>query len=478
MKLAPQISYSRTFLFRWAVIALLIKASLFGYFFTQFNQYTDPNWIEAGIAVKTGDTFGYIDPAEDFVQGKGYTSFCRMPGFLPIYAPFSFVLGQTGAFVGVVVFQFFTSVLSILLLAAIAARWIRAEWTFGAVVLLYSISSFVSIWDHYLMSDSFSTSFMIFSLYLLIRFVDSGRWMLLVWSGLFLAWTIFFRQVSLVLVPVYAMLIWFYWTEKLVKRTSALVMFSLPLVLSLGAWTYYNYKKSDRFIPLIASVGECYSTYTPQLLAIDKLIIDWGEDYLRWSQGSLAHWYLWEPWENRDIVLPERLFTSQCNSDSLHALRANYVVFLRDSSAQVREEAGAKVLASVKRFSDAYREEKKLDFYVVNRFRQLRMFLFPTRLDNMPGPAFAQMNALQKGVKLGYYALFVLINLFGVFATVFAFFKQGKNALFWLALPWSFIVPLAVLLGYTEQRYFVPVYPFMLVLAVWFWAFLRKQAMR
>jgi hypothetical protein len=136
------------------------------------------------------------------------------------------------------------------------------------------------------------------------------------------------------------------------------------------------------------------------------------------------------------------------------------------------------VLASVKRFSDAYRKERKLDFYVVNRFRQLRMFLFPTRLDNMPGPAFAQMNVLQKGVKLGYYALFVLINLFGVLATVFAFFKQGKNALFWLALPWSFIVPLAVLLGYTEQRYYVPVYPFMLVLAVWFWAFLRKQAMR
>lgn len=476
MKLAPQITYSRAFLFRWTAIVLFIKAVLFAYFFTQFRAYTDESWIVSEVAVKTGDTFGYIDPAEDFVQGNGYTSFCRMPGFLPVYAPLSYIFGQSGAFVGVVVFQFFTSVLSVLLLASIAARWIRAEWTFGAVALLYSLSSFVSIWDHYLMSDSFSTSFMIFSLYLLIRFVDSGSWRALVWSGFFLAWTIFFRQVSLVLVPVYAMLIWWYWPHSWFKRGFALVVFSLPLVLSIGAWTYYNFKKSERFIPLIASVGECYSTYTPQLLAIDKMIIDWGEDYLRWSQGSLAHWYLWEPWENRPIHIPERLLTSQCNLDSLYTLRANYVIFLQDSNLVARERAGAKVLASVERFSTAYKQEKKFDFYITNRFRQLRMFLFPSRLDNMPGPAFGAMNVLQKGVKLGYYALFLLINLCGVLATVLALYKQRQHALFWLALPWSFIVPLAVLLGYTEQRYFVPVYPFMLILAIWFVAFLRKQA--
>jgi hypothetical protein len=317
---------------------------------------------------------------------------------------------------------------------------------------------------------------MIFSLFLLIRFVDTGSKKYLIWSGVFLAWTIFFRQVSLVLVPVYAMLICFYWSEKFWFKVQALFLFGLPLVLSLGAWTYYNYKKSDRFIPLIAPVGECYSTYTPQLLAIDKMIIDWGEDYLRWSQGSIAHWYLWEPWEERPIHFQDRLFTSQCNLDSLHVLRENYVVFLRDSSEVNREEAGQKVLRSVERFSAAYKAEKKFDYYLVNRFRQLRMFLFPSRLDNMPGPAFSSMNVLQKVVKLGYYLLFIAVNALACLATLFAFFRDRGKSLFWLALPWSFIVPLAVVLGYTEQRYFVPVYPFVVLLSVWFLAFLRKQA--
>ena len=78
------------------------------------------------------------------------------------------------------------------------------------------------------------------------------------------------------------------------------------------------------------------------------------------------------------------------------------------------------------------------------------------------------MNVLQKIVKSGYLLLLLLINGFALMSVLLALIQRRFVILAFALLPLGIALFLALLLGYIEQRYLVPVYPFFLVLAVWF----------
>jgi hypothetical protein len=459
---------TRAFLIKWLLIVLTIKGVLFTYFTFQFHAYAREKQIHSGIAIAMGDTRNYYVPAEEFTRNGNYNSACRMPGLLPFYVPVSWLFGQEPAFVAIIIFQFFLSVLSVLLLAIIAARIFPQRYVFEITAIIYALSTFVSIWDHTLMSDSFSTSFLIFSAFSLSSFLQHKHFKHLLLAGIWLAWAIFLRQITVILLPLYCLILFQNIKDGFGKYIVRCALLASPIVISVGAWTYRNYVKEHQFIPFIKPVADCYETYTPQFLAVNQLLLAWGEDIQYWIPNTPANWFVSAKKETQLFERSRSLETSSCTTDSIMALQHAYNTFRTTEDSLQKELSGTYVLTKTKVYRAEYINEKPLDFLVMNRLKMFKEFVFPSRLDNMPGPAFDKMSLLQKAIKLGYFALLLFVNALGVIASFYLLFKRRWKQLSFVAIAWSFVIVLAIVLGFIEQRYLVPSYPFFLIAAVGF----------
>jgi hypothetical protein len=468
---------TRTFIRKWILIILAIKLVLFGYFAINFQHHWDADRIYNGVAIGAGDTGTYYEPAQDILRGEGYSSICRMPGIVPIYVPLSAIFGVQMAYVIVVILQFLCSVLSVLLLAIIAARLFGSKRAFLFTAIAFSFSTFVSIWDHYLMSDSFSTSFIIFSLFYITQFSISQKLKHLMIAGLFMAWSVFFRQIVLVAYPVAALIIFTALSINWRRAFIGCISFGLPLVLSIGIWTAYNYKKEQRFIPLVAPFTECFKVSNTSVMALAKLVISWGGDSQPWVNGTPSNWFLVDSANVKPPVSPG-VYTSVYNEDSLRILKKNYRDFAFSGNPELSQAASEKVIASANRYYASYKKEHFFDFLLLNRIKLTSKFIFPKRIDNLPGPPLAKMNILQKAVKGVSLIALLGINVLGLLGLLLVLWRRHFKLLAWALVPWTFILALSSLLGFIEQRYLTPSYPFMLLFAVYFILFIGQWKTR
>jgi hypothetical protein len=99
----------------------------------------------------------------------------------------------------------------------------------------------------------------------------------------------------------------------------------------------------------------------------------------------------------------------------------------------------------------------------LNRLRHAQQLLVPLRIDNLPGPAFHEMNVFEKIIKIFYLVLFTVVVIGGMLVMVGLFFTRNNSERWWWMLPLGLVFALTMILGFVEQRYLVPVYPFMIV---------------
>ncbi|MFM9986879.1 MAG: glycosyltransferase family 39 protein [Flavobacteriales bacterium] len=460
--------FSKKDLRKWTLIALVIKLFMFGWFAFNVYHYWEAGKVHHVIAAVQGDTKTYYNPAEDFVQGNGYTSICRMPGILPIYAPFSYFFGQPTAKVSMIVIQFFCSVISVVLLGWIASVLFRNKKAMSLTILLYGVSTFVSIWDHFLMSDSLSISFLIFSIFFLIRYLQAGRLITVLWSGLFITWSVFLRQIDVVVIPVAGIILIVYQWKHFGRIFKSAFVFALPFVFFIGTWTYYNYQKTSRIIPLIAPFDECFKITSEQLNAIGDLVRAWGENSVHWTEGGSAQWLLTNDYKGSTPPVSPDVFTSRYNLDSLIQLKTDFGRFQKMEIPSQKDSLGMSLLERATAHKRSYVEENSFDYYFLNRIQLIRRFVFPGYIDNVPGPPYQQMNVLHKGVKGASLLMLMIVSLLGILGTVTVLLKRDLQLILWLGIPWSILFVLACILGYIEQRYLAPVYPFFLIFGVYF----------
>jgi hypothetical protein len=60
------------------------------------------------------------------------------------------------------------------------------------------------------------------------------------------------------------------------------------------------------------------------------------------------------------------------------------------------------------------------------------------------------------------------VNIAGLLATIYALYRKHWHMLVVAIIPWILIITLAGIMGYIEQRYLVPAYPFFIILLVYF----------
>ena len=439
------------------ILALVVfKCLIFSYLVFQYANYWESGTVE-GLAVHAGDTSGYFNPAESLAQGAGYSSICRMPAFVPIYSAVSAVFNPYIAFQFVILLQCVFGILSVIWVARIAAHLGQNKRAYYIAGIIYASSLLIAVWDSMLLSDSLGNSFLILAFYLAIRFKNELTWKLVFWSSLFLTWSIFFRQIHVLFIPVLYFL--------LLKRThffKSSILFGIPLFLAFGSWTAYNYSKTNRFIPLVDSFSSCYGYMPEELIAIRDLVIAWGEDCQPWVPNSASNYLIAK---DGCTISPsvERHYTTAYGAQEMKRLKEDYHRFYYELEGISKDSLGNEIISRARKYKSVYMHEHPSDYYVLNRFRLMKQFLFPARIDNIPGPAFAQMNVIQKGVKVGSYALLLLVNALALVLFIPVILKDLKNR-WWLITGWLLFFVLGGVLGFIEQRYLVSCYFFFTII--------------
>jgi hypothetical protein len=380
-----------------------------------------------------------------------------MPAFVPIYSWFSALFNPYAAYQFVVVLQFLLGVCSVVWVARIAGHLAQNKSAYYIAGIIYASSLLIAVWDAMLLSDSLGNSFLVLGFYLAIRFKNEMNWKLVFWSSLFLTWSIFFRQIHVLFIPV----LYFLMLKKEVFFKSSL-LFAIPILLAFGSWTAYNYSKTNRFIPLVDSFSSCYGYMPEQLVAIRDLVIAWGEDCQPWVPNSASN-YLIAKDGCTSSPLNERHYTTAYGAAEMKQLKEDYHRFYYDLQGTQKDSLGNEILSRARKYKQVYAHEHPSDYYILNRFRLMKQFLFPARIDNIPGPAFAQMNIIQKGVKVGSYALLLLVNALALVLFIPVILKDLNNR-WWFITGWLLFFVLGGVLGFIEQRYLVPCYFFFTII--------------
>jgi hypothetical protein len=468
MKHPRFIASIRTVSWKWWAVVILLKATLFLWYAEQFRLYYQPDMVVAGWAIETNDTYGYYEPLQDAAEGRGYSTACRMPALLPVYVPAAYWFSPEVAKLTIVFIQWAMSVVSCILLALMATSWFRTERIFGVVAVVYAGSSFVSIWDHYLMSDSLSVSLFILSCYLLMHYLYEGKNSRLILSALFLVWSLFFRQIMIIVLPVYAGILLLDRSQPLLSRWRSAAIFCIPFVVFIGVWGSWNHQRSGKWTWLVTPLHQCYETYSLPSIGMSEMIIDMGQDYLSWSEGSLSQWMFAGDYRGERIPYLEQVQTTQLTADSLILLRNEFAQYRTLSKGDpLKEELEQSLLEKQNRFVLYYKTEHSFDYYIINHFRHLRRFLWSNRLDNLPGPAASEMNIVQFALKAGFYILLLTLSTLGTAGLILVLFAPRHRLFAWAFFAGAFLFTLGFWFGYSEQRYLAPVYPFLIIFSLY-----------
>lgn len=452
---------------KWLALALFIKGALFAYFAIEFQHNWEAKHIQNGVVIFYQDSYTYYIPVEEWVDGKGYRGACRMPGFLPIYAPLYSVFGASTARLIMIVLQVLMDVLTTYLLALFAYRMRSDRRVFLWTFTLAALSSFVSVWNNYAVSDSWAVSTLILAFYCLQRYGAFHQSRHLLWAGVWMCWSIFFRPIHLLALPVVAIhLVALHGAmlRNFKRLWIAGLAFIAPLTVCIGLWTWRNQEVYQKWIPLQDDPSACYYNLQDYHLALRDNILAWGMDFQEWSRHTEFAWFL-DSTDHRACPLPNRVYTTYFNADSLQVLKDNYHQALATEDHNPEAFAGyrAQVMQSAKAFQESYVEERPFDFYLINRFRLLRLFLFSGRVDNLPLPARQDMNVLQFAFKVACLAMLTIVLVLGMAGAVLVLWRGPSVDRWLLVYPLLHIAILGAVLGYAEQRYLTPAYPFLVV---------------
>ncbi|MFM7105603.1 MAG: ArnT family glycosyltransferase, partial [Flavobacteriales bacterium] len=261
-----------------------IKLLIGIFLLVEFNFNYPESRIHKGIAVTVADTHTYLLPIENLIDFGTPLFPCRMPGHLLIYGPAYALLGKEWGTAILVLIQFVFCAISTLFIARIAYMLGGGKRAYNAVLLLYSMSTFISVWDFVLSADSFSISLMITAVYMLLTYRESRqKWRMLVF-GLAMSGSIFFRQIAVVVLPLLIIHVYRISKEHGWKDSFKAILLGagIPFVM-FTSWTLYNFQNHNKFIPLVLPLHECSGAFTMERMKVAEMLNNWGLDLIHWK---------------------------------------------------------------------------------------------------------------------------------------------------------------------------------------------------
>lgn len=450
------------------LVSIIVKTLLFGV----FNHYYDLNngrKNKVGIFISGADTKSYFEPIENLVKGNGYSidgyhSAFRMPGLLPIYGPLYALFSSSLASEFFVILQILADSISAWMIFMIMLGSFNFPLFYSLLGwTLYMISSNVSCYNHYGLTETFAAFSFTAFFFFLLKYLQESRNKFIFLSGLFITWFIFLKPVGVVFLPFLAIAALYSVLRKKKKIKQLLVsacIFILPFGIFESAWIIRNYITLKRFIPLTSVL---YSTDANS--SLKKLFRTTGLTFQAFSGNDHMTWFApkndpyFDPAFSESNPFPERIFTSACTIDSLRSLR-NLFWQIRETNDTALKKLNSELFAlKVEKYINAFKTEKKIDYYILVNAVFLKKFLLITNTYNLP---FYGNSLLQKGLRafylLIYYLCICCLFMFSTIGIMNKKIRANKNLLLTIFIIWVFILT-HVFMGVVENRYLVPVFP-------------------
>lgn len=455
----------------WVGLALIVKTAFFIYLIGEKSTINE-HYLGT-FALDGGDSISYIDPIENLLANGEYYDDYRMPGYgwlyflLRLLMPLSIALNTT------VILQLILSSLSVYVLALSSIKLFKHNYYFYTTFTLYGISTYVSLFETSLLTESFCTSTLIFSFFFLLN--ESKNKYSLFLSGLFLTWSFFLKPALAPLIILFAAYVLFNVSSpfKINKLNwKKMLFFLIPFLLIDGAWVIRNYNKYERIIPLTKSVY--YEGYNEGFeLELFKFMQAFGGSIVHWNPGSEITFFKPAPSHIKrkiEVTFPENIYTSKFNYDSLLTLQKQTQKFQNDETSIEQKEI---LLNQIRSRLDTYtlsiKQEKPFLYYVSSRFKIMKTFFLHSGTYNLFSKPSFELTKIEFLVKIFYSLLYLFVIVFGILGSFRMIIRKKINLTFLLisftALYISLVFP--IMLKLDEFRYLVPGYPFLLLSSIY-----------
>ncbi|MEN9347145.1 MAG: hypothetical protein RLZZ77_656 [Bacteroidota bacterium] len=463
----------------WLFIALVFKAVWFIYKVNIEDSPFTNHFYPDTFAQESDDSFSYFEPVDHLINqgsydGEVYKDF-RMPGYGLPYFLLRLFFSQTTSLNLLVVLQLLFSAITVYYFAALSRNLFKTERSFYWAFFLYCASTFVSIFDHVLLTETFCTGALIMSVYFFTKEKRNNTALLL--SGLWLTWAIFLRPVCL---PLLAIGIFVLFVQKEPKFLKKSLLFVSAFLIFESCWIGYNANKHHQFIPLTSTVyyPEAHNSYQRQLFHFVEAT---GGSIIWWEPGADVSYYIPTPsfiTKKREVKLPQHAYTSQFNGDSLLLVKKDIAIVLDSTQSDFKRDSAEKVAQErLERYTASIKNERPFLFYIGSRIRLCKSFLIHSGTYNLFVKSSDYLSPGQFIIKVFYSLFYLTVILLGLCGTTFLLIRKKENwaglfpALTGLFL--TFIFPVGLQLD--EFRYLVPAYPFLLlgVIAVIEWTFFK-----
>jgi hypothetical protein len=406
----------------WIAIAIAIKGV---FFWTQISFNYEINKPLFGYF--THDSHEYYDSMNSFYETGVYSPDVRMPGLGILFFVLRLLFEKNTVLNLILILQWLVSSCSIYLLARTMSRIAKKDNVFYFVFFALLLTYYVFLWDALLLTESFCISFFIFSVYFLQRFFDIPAKKFLFWSGFFFTWCVFLRPIFFLFYGIVAGFILIH----LIRQKTALKKILIYGVLFLGlftildsVWIIRNYNAKHKFTFLNDIDSYSKPSKSDPMPAIYLFLEAFGGDH-----ENERHWF--EPdfnidYTNRDTLLPERIFTSQFNRDSLLRVKES-IHFYKEHGG---DSVVAVINAKLQRYTHSIREENPFLFYVGAPIINYKKMLWHGFSNSLQFNAdFRNLPFATKLYRIYRASLFYLLFFIGAVHSLFYLFSKNKNPL-------------------------------------------------
>jgi hypothetical protein len=406
----------------WIFIALIIK----GIFFW-LRIYLNYDINQPLLGYFTYDSHEYYDSMNNFYETGVYSPDVRMPGLGVIFLFLRTFFERNTVLNIILIIQWFVSSSAIYVLSLVVSRMTQKKSVFYFVFFLIILTHYVFTWDVLLLTECFCISFFVFSLFYLQRFLNTPSNKFLFLSGFFLTWCVFLRPVFFLFYGIIAVFLLF----RFIKQKTDLKTIFRYGVLLLGlfvildsVWIFRNYRAKDKFTPLNDIDGYSKLSNTDPMPAIYIFLEAWGGDL-----ENQRHWFEVNrnmDYKYRDTLLPDYIYTSQFNKDSLYRVKERVKFYFRTHNDSVVPL----INNSLQRFTNSIRSEKPFLFYIGAGLINYKKMLMSGYCNyDQFNEDFGKLSFVTKLYRLTRAILFYLLFLIGALYSFKYLLSKNKDSL-------------------------------------------------
>jgi len=468
----------------WIVLGLLVKGLPFLFLLHSRPADSDIPGIWAGTF---GDSHGYLDPIDNLLKNGSYSPEYRMPGYGFIYLLFRCFLPFDYSCNILIILQFILAGISVYYLALIAKTVFKSDKIFYVCFYLFLFSTYSNYFDGWIMTESFCNSALIFSVWFFVNYFQSAKVKNLLFSGMFLTWAVFLRPVFLPLFFVFILIVLVNTplstlnaTGRWKKISLNLLFLIIPFLITEGSWVIRNYNKHQKMVFLLGSPHPWAKTF--YRFSLFNFINSWGGNYDLNDNAAPFHWFGYGKQLSKipyHDSLPTYIYTSQFNKDSLLLVK-NRIIALNDSVLTPDEnyKYQNEVKEKLDRYTLSIKEEKPVLYYIeAPFFHSLPNLLFGPgskmylKRYNLPG----KMRYISEIFFTLFYYIVTVFGAIGAFIILFQYFRKNNIALTIAFLPLYTIIIHGIFFRYTENRYLMPAWAFLILCTSYFIVLLSKR---